>query len=243
MLAKDLVALLCCLLFYIVNVDRARLCWHIWNTHFLYRILFSIKPPLCLVTMGARKQQPIGCSNAQCCRHLIRNGFPNIPLIIFVMVCTFMITETHLFVLSGNFQVARQLCISIHPDNLHLPSPLTSLGEYEIPLRLPRSIPRPEGKLQWTLNVKIRRKWIDMNDSFSYDNHHRNILWLTGCFNFLSMFHVVGLCSKPPQSCHHSFSAFIIFVFLMRDNLLFTYDVRFSFLSFFLSFFSLFVKL
>ncbi|XP_039125949.1 50S ribosomal protein L9 [Dioscorea cayenensis subsp. rotundata] len=55
-------------------------------------------------------------------------------------------------------EVARQLCISIHPDNLHLPSPLTSLGEYEIPLRLPRSIPRPEGKLQWTLNVKIRRK-------------------------------------------------------------------------------------
>ncbi|KAH7692721.1 Ribosomal protein L9 protein [Dioscorea alata] len=55
-------------------------------------------------------------------------------------------------------EVARQLCVSIHPDNLHLPSPLTSLGEYEIPLRLPRSIPRPEGKLQWTLNVKIRRK-------------------------------------------------------------------------------------
>ncbi|KAM0945592.1 putative ribosomal protein L9 [Dioscorea sansibarensis] len=55
-------------------------------------------------------------------------------------------------------EVARQLCVSIHPDNLHLPSPLSSLGEYEIPLRLPRSIPRPEGKLQWTLNVKIRRK-------------------------------------------------------------------------------------
>ncbi|XP_020112504.1 uncharacterized protein LOC109727046 [Ananas comosus] len=55
-------------------------------------------------------------------------------------------------------EVARQLCINIHPDNLHLPSPLTSLGEYEVPLRLPKDIPRPEGRLQWTLNIKIRRK-------------------------------------------------------------------------------------
>ncbi|CAL9087755.1 ribosomal protein [Musa troglodytarum] len=55
-------------------------------------------------------------------------------------------------------EVARQLCINIHPDNLHLPSPLGSSGEYEIPLLLPREIPRPEGRLQWTLNVKIRRK-------------------------------------------------------------------------------------
>ncbi|XP_010934605.1 uncharacterized protein [Elaeis guineensis] len=55
-------------------------------------------------------------------------------------------------------EVARQLFVNIHPDNLHLPSPLESLGEYEVPLRLPREIPRPEGRLQWTLNVKIRRK-------------------------------------------------------------------------------------
>uniref|UniRef100_A0A0E0DU39 Large ribosomal subunit protein bL9c n=1 Tax=Oryza meridionalis TaxID=40149 RepID=A0A0E0DU39_9ORYZ len=55
-------------------------------------------------------------------------------------------------------EVARQLNINIHPDNLHLPSPLASLGEFELPLRLPRDIPRPEGKLQWTLTVKIRRK-------------------------------------------------------------------------------------
>ncbi|KAK1595143.1 hypothetical protein QYE76_017469 [Lolium multiflorum] len=54
-------------------------------------------------------------------------------------------------------EVARQLNINIHPDNLHLVSPLSSLGEFELPLRLPRDIPRPEGKLQWTLNVKIRR--------------------------------------------------------------------------------------
>lgn len=55
-------------------------------------------------------------------------------------------------------EVARQLEINIHPDNLHLLSPLSSLGEYEVPLRLPREIPRPEGTLQWTLNIKIRRK-------------------------------------------------------------------------------------
>ncbi|XP_074559422.1 uncharacterized protein LOC141815371 [Curcuma longa] len=55
-------------------------------------------------------------------------------------------------------EVARQLAVNIHPDNLHLPSPLSSLGEHEVPLRLPREIPRPEGRLQWTLNIKIRRK-------------------------------------------------------------------------------------
>ncbi|KAF0924231.1 hypothetical protein E2562_009942 [Oryza meyeriana var. granulata] len=55
-------------------------------------------------------------------------------------------------------EVARQLNINIHPDNLHMPSPMASLGEFELPLRLPRDIPRPEGKLQWTLTVKIRRK-------------------------------------------------------------------------------------
>ncbi|XP_062229960.1 uncharacterized protein LOC133927485 [Phragmites australis] len=55
-------------------------------------------------------------------------------------------------------EVARQLNINIHPDNLHVQSPLASLGEFELPLRLPRGIPHPEGKLQWTLKVKIRRK-------------------------------------------------------------------------------------
>ncbi|KAF7105643.1 hypothetical protein CFC21_106426 [Triticum aestivum] len=54
-------------------------------------------------------------------------------------------------------EVARQLNVNIYPDNLHLVSPLSSLGEFEVPLRLPRAIPRPEGKLQWTLKVKIRR--------------------------------------------------------------------------------------
>lgn len=55
-------------------------------------------------------------------------------------------------------EVARQLSVSIEPENVHLPSPLSSLGEFEVPLRLPRSIPLPEGKLQWALKVKIRRK-------------------------------------------------------------------------------------
>nr|BAK02532.1 predicted protein [Hordeum vulgare subsp. vulgare] len=54
-------------------------------------------------------------------------------------------------------EVARQLNVNIHPDNLHVVSPLSSLGEFELPLRLPRDIPRPEGKLRWTLKVKIRR--------------------------------------------------------------------------------------
>lgn len=54
-------------------------------------------------------------------------------------------------------EVARQLSVQIEPENLHLPSPLSSLGEFEVPLRLPRSIPLPEGKVQWTLDVKVRR--------------------------------------------------------------------------------------
>ncbi|CAK9151594.1 unnamed protein product [Ilex paraguariensis] len=55
-------------------------------------------------------------------------------------------------------EVARQLRVHIEPENLHLPTPLSSLGEFEVPLRLPKSIPLPEGKIQWGLNVKIRRK-------------------------------------------------------------------------------------
>ncbi|KAI4384850.1 hypothetical protein MLD38_002950 [Melastoma candidum] len=55
-------------------------------------------------------------------------------------------------------EVARQLCVQIEPVNVHLPSPLTKVGEYEVPLLLPRSIPLPEGKFQWTLKVKVRCK-------------------------------------------------------------------------------------
>ncbi|XP_052186058.1 uncharacterized protein LOC127797304 [Diospyros lotus] len=55
-------------------------------------------------------------------------------------------------------EVARQLFVEMKPENLHLPTPLSALGEFEVPLRLPKSIPLPQGKVQWTLNVKIRRK-------------------------------------------------------------------------------------
>ncbi|XP_057455833.1 uncharacterized protein LOC130747032 [Lotus japonicus] len=55
-------------------------------------------------------------------------------------------------------EVARQLCVNIAPENLHLPSPLSTVGEYEVPLRLPRSIPLPEGKVNWSLQVKVRSK-------------------------------------------------------------------------------------
>jgi hypothetical protein len=56
------------------------------------------------------------------------------------------------------YQVERQLCVRIAPENLHLPSPLTTFGEFELPLRFPKSIPLPEGKVQWTLAVKVRGK-------------------------------------------------------------------------------------
>ncbi|KAK7260635.1 hypothetical protein RIF29_26854 [Crotalaria pallida] len=55
-------------------------------------------------------------------------------------------------------EVARQLCVNIAPENLHLPLPLSTVGEYEVPLRLPRSIPLPEGKVNWSLKVKVRSK-------------------------------------------------------------------------------------
>nr|TKR79203.1 hypothetical protein D5086_0000275420 [Populus alba] len=55
-------------------------------------------------------------------------------------------------------EVTRQFNVQIEPDNVHLPSPLTALGEFEVPLRFPKSIPLPEGKVKWTLQVKIRGK-------------------------------------------------------------------------------------
>ncbi|XP_024448515.1 uncharacterized protein LOC18103914 isoform X1 [Populus trichocarpa] len=55
-------------------------------------------------------------------------------------------------------EVTRQFNVQIEPDNVHLPSPLTALGEFEVPLRFPKSIPMPEGKVKWTLKVKIRGK-------------------------------------------------------------------------------------
>lgn len=55
-------------------------------------------------------------------------------------------------------EVARQLCVQIEPENLYLPTPLSTFGDFELPLRLPKSIPLPEGRVNWTLQVKIRGK-------------------------------------------------------------------------------------
>ncbi|KAI9082209.1 hypothetical protein K1719_035632 [Acacia pycnantha] len=55
-------------------------------------------------------------------------------------------------------EVARQLYVNIAPENLHLPTPLSQVGEYEVPLLLPRSIRIPEGTINWNLQVKIRNK-------------------------------------------------------------------------------------
>ncbi|XP_075485821.1 uncharacterized protein LOC142525418 [Primulina tabacum] len=53
-------------------------------------------------------------------------------------------------------EIARQLQVHIEPENLQLPTPLSALGEYKVPLRLPKSIPKPAGN-EWILNVKIRK--------------------------------------------------------------------------------------
>ncbi|KAK4403679.1 50S ribosomal protein L9 [Sesamum angolense] len=54
-------------------------------------------------------------------------------------------------------EVARQLQVQIEPENLQLPTPLSSLGEHKVPLRLPKSTPKPAGD-EWTLNIKIRKR-------------------------------------------------------------------------------------
>lgn len=54
-------------------------------------------------------------------------------------------------------EIARQLQVQIEPENLHLPTPLSSLGEFKVPLRLPKSIPKPAGS-EWIINVKIRKR-------------------------------------------------------------------------------------
>ncbi|RZC89960.1 hypothetical protein C5167_029022 [Papaver somniferum] len=55
-------------------------------------------------------------------------------------------------------EVARQLCVDIQPENLYLPEPFSTVGSFEVPLHLPKSIPLPEGKVRWTLDVKVRAK-------------------------------------------------------------------------------------
>ncbi|GJZ93630.1 50S ribosomal protein L9, partial [Tanacetum coccineum] len=43
--------------------------------------------------------------------------------------------------------VARQLGVHIEPENLQLTTPLSALGEFAVPLQLPKSLPLPEGKV------------------------------------------------------------------------------------------------
>ncbi|CAA2959793.1 50S ribosomal L9 [Olea europaea subsp. europaea] len=80
-------------------------------------------------------------------------------------------------------EVARQLQVHIEPENLQLPTPLSSLGEYEVPLRLPKSVPRPQGKVQWTLSIKIRKLYRDLGHLNDYDIEHM----------YLSSFYVMSL--------------------------------------------------
>ncbi|TYG78132.1 hypothetical protein ES288_D02G033300v1 [Gossypium darwinii] len=54
--------------------------------------------------------------------------------------------------------VGRQLCVQIDPENLHLPTPLETFGLFDVQLRMPKSIPLPEGRYNWTLKVKIQGK-------------------------------------------------------------------------------------
>ncbi|KAF2562699.1 hypothetical protein F2Q70_00015136 [Brassica cretica] len=51
-------------------------------------------------------------------------------------------------------EVARQLCVKIDPDNVVLTEPLATFGEYEVPLKFPKTIPLPPGTVQWILKVK-----------------------------------------------------------------------------------------
>lgn len=46
--------------------------------------------------------------------------------------------------------------MKIDPDNVVLPSPLETFGEYEVPLKFPKTIPLPQGTVQWILKVKVR---------------------------------------------------------------------------------------
>lgn len=55
-------------------------------------------------------------------------------------------------------QVKRQLGIELQPPNLEMDADISSLGEFEVPLRLPTSLELPDGKVKLYLRVKVRRK-------------------------------------------------------------------------------------
>eukprot|EP00246_Nothoceros_aenigmaticus_P002823 TRINITY_DN13698_c0_g1_i1.p1 TRINITY_DN13698_c0_g1~~TRINITY_DN13698_c0_g1_i1.p1 ORF type:complete len:199 (-),score=49.18 TRINITY_DN13698_c0_g1_i1:182-778(-) len=55
-------------------------------------------------------------------------------------------------------EVKRQLGVELHPTNLEMETDVTSLGEFELPLRFPHNIELPDGKVQLYLKLKVRRK-------------------------------------------------------------------------------------
>lgn len=54
-------------------------------------------------------------------------------------------------------QVKRQLNIQLHEQNVRLEQPLSTVGEFEVPLVFPRSVRLPGGREELRLEVKIRR--------------------------------------------------------------------------------------
>ncbi|EFJ11102.1 hypothetical protein SELMODRAFT_447126 [Selaginella moellendorffii] len=55
-------------------------------------------------------------------------------------------------------EVARQLQIEVVERHFDLPEPLTQLGHFQVPIRLPPDLPLPGGKRTMFLKVRIRRK-------------------------------------------------------------------------------------
>ena len=54
-------------------------------------------------------------------------------------------------------QIKRQQKIQLQEINLEMSSYITALGEYEIPIRLPKTVQIPGGKAKIFLKVKVRR--------------------------------------------------------------------------------------
>ncbi|KAK4372960.1 hypothetical protein RND71_008344 [Anisodus tanguticus] len=99
---------------------------------------------------GTFIQEPVGKDE------IVAEGFRKQPLYLLeVGVRSLYPLQTPLV---GLHSVARQISVRIEPEHLVLDTPLHVMGEFEVPLRMPRSIPLPEGKTQWVLQVKIRGK-------------------------------------------------------------------------------------
>ncbi|CAI5525079.1 unnamed protein product [Closterium sp. Naga37s-1] len=62
------------------------------------------------------------------------------------------ITQRHII-----SEVLRQFGIQLSEANVPLPAPLSSIGDFEVPLRFPRSVPLPGEREQVQLDVRVRR--------------------------------------------------------------------------------------